>query len=81
MIIEFKTITYDSVYDGPAETHAVLVDGKVWMEQYEGIEPEDVSFCRDLESPHSCERIIKAVISAMQDGDTIEIIHTEETEE
>jgi hypothetical protein len=75
MKIEFKTRTRS--YEDE-ECHIVLVNGKTRLLQWEGIEPEDVRFYRDLESPHGCENIIKEVIEAVKAGEEIEIIHSDE---
>jgi hypothetical protein len=76
MKIEFETEISKGSWD-TWETHRVKVDGKTFMSQSEGIEPEDVLFYRDLTSPHDCEAIINAVIAATKRGEEIEMVYTE----
>ncbi len=77
MKIEFVTITR-SHYGDDEECHKVLVDGKVRISQWEGIEPEDVRFYRDLASPHDCYNIIKEAIEAVKRGEEVEFIFNDE---
>lgn len=61
------------------EKHSVIADGKIMMEVREGIEPEDVLFCRDLPSPFDCEELIKLVIDAVKKGEEVTIKCVEKT--
>jgi hypothetical protein len=72
MKIIFRTTSpAENEYCEPREHHEVEVDGEVLMSQYEGIEPEDVCFGRDLSSPHECRSVIELVIKAMERGEEI----------
>ncbi len=78
MKITFKRVVGDS--DEPSESHYVLADGKTMISAHEGIEPEDVQFCRDLSSPFDCRNLIELVIEKVKAGEEIvfEDIETKE---
>ena len=75
MIITFLTEIGDE--DCPYESHSILMDGREIITISEGMEPEDVRFGRDLESPHQIEGFLLALIEAAQSGNAITIEHTE----
>ncbi len=77
MKIEFVTFKRGRFDYDEEECHQILVDGKVRMSQWEGIEPEDTRFYRDLTSPHECESIIQEVIEAVKRGEEVEIVYDE----
>ena len=76
----FKTVKSKSEYE-PRDSHIVLADGKQMLSAHEGIEPEDVSFGRDLHSPFECEKLIKLVIEKVKAGEEITFTSVEVTEE
>jgi hypothetical protein len=53
------------------ETQSIIVDNKTIMKVWEGMEPEDVRFCRDLPSPFDCKELIEMVIEAVKRGEKI----------
>ena len=80
MLITFKTIKSNSEYE-PRDCHKVLADGVEMMSACEGMEPEDVTFYRDLHSPFECEKLIKLVIEKVKAGEEITFQNIEEAEE
>jgi hypothetical protein len=70
MKITFKTVKGNSKYE-PRDSHIVLADGKEMMSAHEGMEPEDVTFYRDLQSPFMCKKLIELVIEKVKSGEEI----------
>ena len=70
MEIVFRTITRDNQYE-PRDSHEILADGVKMMSAHEGLEPEDVLFCRDLHSPFECKKLIELVIEKTKAGEEI----------
>lgn len=77
MKITFKTVECGDSYD-PREEHIVLADGEEMFSGSEGMEPEDVQFCRDLHSPFDCLKLIKLVIEKTKSGEEIIFEHITE---
>jgi len=77
LTIELTTSTYEGDWDSTLETHSVICDGKTYLSQSEGIEPEDVLFCRDLCDPHDIEELLVKVWNAGKKGESICIDHKE----
>ena len=80
MEITFKTVKSDSKYE-PRDSHVVLADGVEMMSAHEGMEPEDVSFGRDLQSPFQCEKLIRLVIEKVKAGEEVTFKDIEVAEE
>lgn len=70
MKIIFKTVKGNSDYEA-RDSHIVLADGKEMMSAHEGMEPEDVTFYRDLQSPFQCKKLIELVIEKVKAGEEI----------
>jgi hypothetical protein len=82
MKITFKIVKGNSDYK-PRDSHIVLADGVKFMSAHEGMEPEDVTFYRDLQSPFECKKLIQAIIEKVKNGEeiTFEDITVEEEKE
>lgn len=79
MKITFKVVKSESRYE-PSDCHIILADGKEMMSASEGMEPEDVQFCRDLHSPFECKKLIELVIEKVKSGEEIVFENVEEVE-
>ena len=80
MTITFKTIDYSSKYES-REYHEVLLDGEYQFSGCEGIEPEDVMFCRDLPDPFDCDTLLKRVVEHVKGGGDVSFEYITEEEE
>lgn len=81
MEIKLITVNHKGRWGGGPETHIVSVDGNTVVRQSDNIEPEDVRFYRDLESPFFVEKLIKDVIQAVKRGEEVAIKYEVITEE
>jgi hypothetical protein len=80
MKIIFKVIKREDDYE-TRDVHVVLADDVVMMRASEGIEPEDVTFYRELHSPFECKKLIELVIEKTKKGEEITFENIECKEE